>query len=569
MDSHSYHYDSTLLDAHFRRPVRFFNFLSKQSCLYKVAIYGLFSLALSGCIGEGYDSPEMAQAALDRYLSLWLDKKPEEYSYTLSYEPDNLREENIWHNIEQDGQLETIQLRNAYENLSTISINDLFELIQSAIDDNYYGVTVTYDSYYGYPTSVHLLSERIASTVNKTIEISNFLEVGSPKYQITQNYVKWQAARINDYEIGIKVICECDSNNSFNVTVIDRIERDITFSDGSEIVERDNSIPMTIEGAFYWISLFPPSSLEIEYHETLGYPTYIMVDEAPGVSGDETTLIISNFEPYQEYTTAELDQQIEKWNAIQPESIHYSYQKFYFGEIERPGNVFYRVTLEDGVVQSTQSHIKFPTSTTLKKIPYSAKSIEEVFQLVRDIIDSDVYELQIIYHDTYGFPTYIHVDPSYDKKLDEYSFSISEIDGTNGAINELYQNWEVWKEHNLTDYNFSYTTQYVSPDNKSMNHRTYYIEVRNAVPVFGSVDHDGLIQSLRTFEFAAATPGELIYTILMNLNRFKPLEGSAISYIEYNTSYNFPERIELSSEVENQNKFRLEVTGFELASGNN
>ena len=115
----------------------------------------------------------------------------------------------------------------------------------------------------------------------------------------------------------------------------------------------------------------------------------------------------------------ELDDARELWTQNEPSHYRYVQDEWAFADSVGP----VRIEVLDGEIVSAV------TVDTDEPAPESrALTIEDLFDMVQDEIDQDPDDLDVVYHDEFGFPVTVDVDPITNAIDDEHGFSAEQFE---------------------------------------------------------------------------------------------------------------------------------------------
>jgi 3,4-dihydroxy-2-butanone 4-phosphate synthase len=187
------------------------------------------------------------------------------------------------------------------------TVEDMFDSIQDAIDDDSQVIQIQYDQEYGYPTNILI---RKANTESLEVQIG-----WMTLYSILQNELdgykeRWNDLEISDYRYGIHVSCFCmpDYVSPKTIEVRDDEIDSITVTgtgDAYEITSYDTVLDSfgDIQNAldrFY-------SIIEVEYNETYGYPKVVSLNPSTGMADAGIYVEISDLVPLQDIGIGKLE----------------------------------------------------------------------------------------------------------------------------------------------------------------------------------------------------------------------------------------------------------------------
>jgi hypothetical protein len=122
----------------------------------------------------------------------------------------------------------------------------------------------------------------------------------NPADQLEQARARWQQAGIASYRYTITRTCECTPEMTGPVTVEVRSGQVASqrYETGSAVDPQYADLFAPVPGLFDLIEraiLLPAASVSVRYHQTLGYPESIAIDEVAGVVDDEVSYRVTGF----------------------------------------------------------------------------------------------------------------------------------------------------------------------------------------------------------------------------------------------------------------------------------
>ena len=165
----------------------------------------------------------------------------------------------------------------------------------------------------------------------------------------------------------------------------------------------------------------------VEYDPTYGYPSSITIDPSFDQQGDEFILLVDKFAPLSLWQN-ELNTARAKWMKRQITSYQYTFRRYDSGSQEDGSSPPTNIHVVDGQVVSTTTVVepelsvsytdnsavnaRSSGSTGSERIEsINGPTIESLFDEIQTAINENVQRLEVEYHWTYGYPTYVMIEP--------------------------------------------------------------------------------------------------------------------------------------------------------------
>lgn len=110
---------------------------------------------------------------------------------------------------------------------------------------------------------------------------------------------RWNELEITDYRMEVERFCFCPPPMRFTAIVKDNEVVEIIDQETGESTE-GNAGYSTIDDLFSWledVSEKDPKKLELEFHPTMGYPTFIDYNQSDLIADEELLLKINDLKP--------------------------------------------------------------------------------------------------------------------------------------------------------------------------------------------------------------------------------------------------------------------------------
>jgi len=400
--------------------------------------------------GSGAGSADTAQADLDRGMAKWMSHNMTNYNYRYKADcptwpcddPLDSRPKNVQ---VRDGTIASVELaynwddgKLSQEHIDAVKTpEDLYAVVQTAIDGNADTIQTQYDKNYGHPTYVYIDYSDVDKTDPRyrfSIETLIDLRVTeSRQTELDTHRALWDSHRAMDYDYYYRRSCFCmyDYTRQFEVQVRnDTVDAAFVAEDGTAAPDDmlENWLP-TIDGIFDQIqSAIDRSaySMTIRYNETYGYPMSVSVDFEQMMADEElyvsaSGLVILATEPVEDMVVvdneeakdttesrqAELDLNRGLWDSHQAMDYDYYYQRscFCMYDYRKQFEVQVRNHTVDAAF-AVEDGSPAPDDMLESWLP----TIDGIFDQIQSAIDRSAISMMIQYNDTYGYPMSVSVD---------------------------------------------------------------------------------------------------------------------------------------------------------------
>ena len=410
-------------------------------------LHNALSLSIDPGIGEVFADSNSAQTALDRGIDRWMSHNMSDYDYRYSADcptwpcddPLDSRQKNVQ---VRNGTIASVELTYNWDDAELLpehidavkTPEDLFAVIQSAIDDNADTIQTEYDRNYGHPTYVYIdYSDDDGSDPKYSFRIETLIDLRvteSRQTELDTHRALWDSHRAIDYDYYYRRSCFCmeDYTRKFEVQVRnDTVDAAFVAEDGTAAPDDllENWLP-TIDGIFDQIqSAIGGSaySMTIRYNETYGYPMSVSVDYNQMMADEElyvsaSDLIILETEPVEDLSADATDHQAELdafrilWNSHRAIDYDYYYQRSCecVYEYTKQFEVHVRNDAVDAAF-AVEDGSPAPEDMLESWLP----TIENLFDQIQSAIDQSAASVSVRYNLTYGYPLSINID--YDEKI--------------------------------------------------------------------------------------------------------------------------------------------------------
>jgi hypothetical protein len=253
-----------------------------------------------GDSGNGGGIPDDAQALLDTNKALWESHNLEHYRFGIKKEWFSIFVEPISVEV-TNGQVTKMTTRSGEEvtvddTYYSLSIEDIFDKIQSAITDNYDQLEVTYDDEYGFPTFAFIDESLMIADEEYTLIIDYLAPLSDWQSDLDDAKSAWQSQSLDTYNYTYQRSCECLDEYT-RPKLVEVVNGTIVAIDGSpvESIQRASvttDIP-TLDGLLEVIQDAINQNafqINVEYDPTYAYPISIFIDYDEMMADDEVIL---------------------------------------------------------------------------------------------------------------------------------------------------------------------------------------------------------------------------------------------------------------------------------------
>ena len=262
-----------------------------------------------------------AQADLDKHRALWTSGRADAYSFILEpicFCPQDLLDPVTV--LVVDGIVVSVTYVKSGEAPDHdgygryVTIDDLFDTIQEAIDGKASEITVTYHPESGYPTDARIDYDARMTDEEYIFTTSEYTPgapvpddqtdaLGKAQVELDKHRAVWMSNRANSYSYVLTPICFCPV--SFVVPVAIRVENEtvtsVTFVETGKAPEHDGfGRYVTIDELFDTIQEAidrKASEITVTYDPEIGYPTEARIDYDARMADEEYTFITTNYKP--------------------------------------------------------------------------------------------------------------------------------------------------------------------------------------------------------------------------------------------------------------------------------
>jgi hypothetical protein len=255
--------------------------------------------------GNGGGIPDDAQALLDTNKALWESHNLEHYHfgikkecYCIFNEPISVQVTNkqVTKMTTRFGDEVTVQ-----DTFYSPVIEDIFDIIQNAITENYDQLVVTYDDEYGFPTFVTVNESLMIADLEYKLIIDYLAPVSDWQSDLDDAKSTWQSQSLDTYKYTYQRSCECTDDYT-RPKLVEVVNGTIAAIDGSpvESIQRASvttDIP-TLDGLLEVIQDAINQNafqINVEYDPKYAYPTSIFIDYDE-MMADEELIVTAKLE---------------------------------------------------------------------------------------------------------------------------------------------------------------------------------------------------------------------------------------------------------------------------------
>lgn len=384
--------------------------------------------ALAGCSGDDYKD---FQKLLDRNIAQWESQELDEYAF--SYERSCFCTPLRQSSLVEDG-----EVIRSYDNLDkvfipnddledNITIEDLFALVQEAIDREADALSVEFNEDFGYPVRVAVNFSYATADDEISYELTSF---SSGPHVASQYYLDiastaWETEYYSDYSFNYSLDCVCAPNfNNIDVVVEDGEVASATDENSLPLPSADLLLIPTPDDLFISIQEWIDDEvdvLEVEFDETTGFP--LLVSVTPDETQEDGSLVhvLADFSPDLLISNQnKLDTNMALWLS----KINGSYD--YSVETEETGELLeFWITVRNNVATSGHYHDEDDDHIDINpNVDLDYPTIADYFELIQDSIDTPADIILVDYNKKLGFPRSILIDPDATVAGDELEYRI-------------------------------------------------------------------------------------------------------------------------------------------------
>jgi len=237
------------------------------------------------------------------------------------------------------------------------------------------------------------------------------------------------------YDFGFKRNCRCflDFVAALGVSVTDNKIQSVNVRATGEPAANDVAAQVTtIDGLFDTIQDAinrQVGDLRVKYNKDYGYPTTIYIDEDTNKADDENEIVIGYLTPYTSIQTTSTQQQ-QTWQQS-PSSNEYTYE-FRRQCFCSDNNMVYKIhVVNDIIVSINDDNVNDVQISSNDNLP----TINGLFQMIDDAIQSKAYYMNVRYDNDKGYPTRIEINQNELRTDDEFIYLSNLLDGKDDETN--------------------------------------------------------------------------------------------------------------------------------------
>jgi hypothetical protein len=296
------------------------------------------------------------------------------------------------------------------------TVEGLFDIIQSALENGDQVITVDYDKDYGYTSMLFIRYAEDNATLEISIDWMTLYSVSQKELDLYRT--RWNNLEISDYGYTIQVLCFCEQGYVSPKAI--QVQNDAIVSVAlletgvaSQFTNYDTveDLFVEIQGA---IDDFA-STITVHYDETLGYPTLVSINPDLRMADAATDVTISDLvqmivEPVESLGAAvlktTLDDSRAMWVGKGLNSYTYVYQRSCncLAEVMEPK----LVKVVDGQVVSVNGQAVQVIERAVGDD--SIPTLDGLLDEIQKAIDSNAFQVKVEYDQVYGYPRSILID---------------------------------------------------------------------------------------------------------------------------------------------------------------
>lgn len=387
-----------------------------------------FAAALVGCSGDDYGD---FQKLLDRNIAQWESQQLEEYAF--SYERSCFCTPLRQSSLVNDG-----EVIRSYDNLEKVfvpnddledhvTIEDLFALVQEAIDEKADALSIEFDEDFGYPVRVSVNFSYAVADDEISYELKSFRSGPhvESQYYLDIASATWGAEYFTDYSFNYSLNCLCVPNlQNIDVVIEDGEVVSATDENSQELPSADLLFIPTVDEIFAEIQEWIDDDvdvLELEFDEGSGFPLLISVTPDETLPDGSLVHVFSEFSPDLTISNQnKLDANMALWLSKVNGSYDYSVETEETGEL-----LEFWITVRNNVATSGHYHEEDDDQININpNVDLDYPTIADYFDLIQDSIDMPADIILVDYNKKLGFPRSILIDPDASVAGDELEYRI-------------------------------------------------------------------------------------------------------------------------------------------------
>ena len=229
----------------------------------------------------------------------------------------------------------------------------------------------------------------------------------------------WDSEGSDTYNLHYTYWCECyGSAKPIHLVVKNGVMESSVLPDSGE--EAIGSLVLeTIDGLFDLVQEaldFTAYSLHVNYDSSLGFPTYISTSYYHNVADAGFYMEVHSYVPgpYQKRepvydigsAKVELSSAMALWDSEGPDTYTLGYTSWCECPEDRGGMI--ELAVKNGVMESS-TFLDSGEEATAAQSRHVLETIDGLFDLVQEALDTNAYELRVDYDPVLGFPRHIEI----------------------------------------------------------------------------------------------------------------------------------------------------------------
>jgi len=371
----------------------------------------LFVIMLGACTGDNLDN---FQRSLDSNRTLWEENGLEGYALRYSFSSESFQYQSI---LVDGGQVNSAF--NEYEKKfisagdlqSLAKVEEMFDLVQEAIDRKADHLLVSYNPDLGYPEKVFVNFDYAESSDEESFEVYQFDYGAHVESQFKLNVAlrQWQPQHIKNYSFDFNLSCECSSISYASVVVADNLVAAATDVDNVALPPSEVLTLSTIDDFYTLIQEAIDNEVAdmwVEFNETTGQPLQISIDSDAFMLDDDFAYTFTEL-AYDSLLANQNKLTVNRalWRSQDRDSYWFALTSNTLPESDK-----YYIYVEDGLAQEgiyvdvNDQWVDFDPLVVLERA-----TVEDYFSLIQAAIDSAA-DLRVEYHQQFGYPQDIYIN---------------------------------------------------------------------------------------------------------------------------------------------------------------
>mmetsp|Transcript_13744 Transcript_13744/g.33288 ORF Transcript_13744/g.33288 Transcript_13744/m.33288 type:complete len:577 (-) Transcript_13744:92-1822(-) len=431
-----------------------------------------------------------------------------------------------------------------YQNITgySFTIEDIFGLIKTGIDENYSTVDVEYDEDYGYPNKVVLDESTMRADDEYTLTIDYLAPLSKWQNELEAGKLLWSEQNLKTYNYTYQRFCECPTEYQ-NAKLVQVVDGNVVAIGGESVqaTQRSSSISLdeapTFDGLFTIIQDAITANafrVGVDYDPKYGYPTSVLIDYDEMIADEEfiVSIELENTGNAGGGLVIPKDQET-LLNAAKTKWESMGISNYHFGIFKECRCVFtQRIAIQVSNGEVIHMKTRFGEEVYQNITGYSF-TIEDIFGLIKTGIDENYSTVDVEYDEDYGYPNKVVLDESTMRADDEYTLTIDYLAPLSKWQNELEAGKLLWSEQNLKTYNYTYQ-RFCECPTEYQNAKLVQVVDGNVVAIGGDSVQATQRSSSISLEEAPTLDG--LFTIIqdaINANAFRV-------GVDYDPEYGYP-----------------------------